>query len=97
MVTLDASTARTSQAFADFNRTLRQQDSGFHARLKTRCACFSHRELEIVVLIWHGLTDPQIGAVLGISFRTVDNARYHIRKKLELKREESLYQAIQAI
>lgn len=54
-------------------------------------------EFQIVVLIRHGLTSDAITKVMPWEFSTINNHRVIIRKKLGLKKGETLYQAIMAI
>ena len=44
----------------------------------------SERELQVLEMIAQGLTNPQIGAQLGISHKTVARHRERIMKKLDL-------------
>lgn len=64
------------------NRMLAEQD-----KMRNRTPHFerlSRRELEILKLIAHGLSSPDIAAQLHISIATVDTHRRNIRQKLEV-------------
>jgi two-component system response regulator NreC len=55
----------------------------------------SPRELEVVRLVAHGLTNAEIGARLGLSMRTVEAHRSRVQRKLRLaKRSELVRYAI---
>ncbi len=102
MTTLSSSAAiaksEKPRTFEDYKRAPRLEDPGFHARLLARCATFSHREMEIIVLIRLGYDSTEaISKVLPVSMEAIDNICCRIRKKLGLKHGEKLYQAIQAI
>ena len=45
----------------------------------------SLREMEVMRLIAEGKTNSEIGALLSISIRTVENHRAHVQRKLNLK------------
>lgn len=46
--------------------------------------CLTDREMEVFELIGHAKSNPEIATALGISPRTVDAHRSHIREKLRL-------------
>ena len=49
---------------------------------QAKVATLSRREMEILVGLVAGQTNPEIAASLGISFRTVEVHRYNMREKL---------------
>lgn len=63
----------------NFGEKKRSKSSG------TRRADLSDREMQIVRLLCLELTNKEIGDRLGLSERTVENHRYRILEKLELK------------
>ena len=83
--------------YADYERRLRHEDISFIARLRARCPRLTQREIQIVVLMRLGLLPPAIHKVLPRELGTIYNHCRNIRKKLDIKPKESLYQAIGAI
>jgi len=53
--------------------------------LQLKSKPLSSREIDVLKLITNGMTSKEIGEVLFISHRTVDNHRTHIMEKLNLK------------
>jgi DNA-binding NarL/FixJ family response regulator len=50
-----------------------------------RCDCLSARELEVAQAVASGLSNKEVGSVLGISVRTVENHLRSIFAKLKIK------------
>ncbi len=50
----------------------------------------SNRELEVFMKIAQGLTSREIARLLGLSLKTVETHRAHIRRKLDLKNSRDL-------
>lgn len=68
--------------------TLRDQE--FTERLSQQYPSLSSKELKICTLLKAGLTTKEITQLLSVSDRTVENHRYHIRKKLNLPANSNL-------
>ena len=49
------------------------------------CASLTKREIEILCLIWQDLPSKEIGSELGISMRTVEVHRTHMREKFKAR------------
>lgn len=67
------------------NRLLRSLSGGkANAKPGFPLECLTDREMEVFELIGHAKSNPEIATRLGISPRTVDAHRSHIREKLGL-------------
>jgi len=71
-------------AMAAFGRLYDSSNGEAKAQLRARGA-LSHREIEVAVLIGEGLVYKEVGARLGISYKTVEAHRRRILEKLDLK------------
>ncbi|MBL7988629.1 MAG: tetratricopeptide repeat protein [Chlorobi bacterium] len=76
--------ARTVEA------ALRTDDPAITARLKEHFPKLSVKEVKIALLLRNGYSTKEIAEILSTSERTVENHRYHIRRKLELSAEVNL-------
>jgi tetratricopeptide (TPR) repeat protein/DNA-binding CsgD family transcriptional regulator len=64
--------------------------SNFYLRLKEKYPNISESEQRLSSLLKIGLSSKDIASILHISPKSVDTSRYRLRKKLELKQEDSL-------
>jgi len=74
----------------DFRLHFEQVHQDFFKLLKERCPELSSGELKLCALIKLNMNMKEAAAILGISPESVKTARYRLRKKFELSREESL-------
>lgn len=72
---------RVSQLLID--RMIEEKRPTFRSDLDV--SCLSKREFEIFEMLGNGLTRPDVADALGISVKTVEVHRAHIRQKLNLK------------
>jgi DNA-binding response OmpR family regulator len=72
------------------NSTLIRANSILSEKLRLECKSLSEAELRICILISLDLSNRDIASQLFISTRTVENHKYHIRKKLNLSKETGL-------
>jgi two-component system nitrate/nitrite response regulator NarL len=56
----------------------------FHDEESTRLSKLTSREREVLALVARGHTSKEIALLLGVSVRTVDTHREHIKSKLEI-------------
>ncbi|WP_116789956.1 triple tyrosine motif-containing protein [Flavobacterium psychrotrophum] len=61
----------------------------FFEALKTLSPSLTQRELRLCAFVKMGLTNKEIAPLLNISLRGVENARYRIRKKLNVANEDN--------
>ena len=69
---------------------LRNILSPFTYRLSSKYLKLTNREFQIVNLIKEGKSSKEIADLLNVSGSTINIYRYHIRKKLGLKKENNL-------
>lgn len=69
----------------------------FLHKLMDRFPRLSHSDLRLCAYLRMNLTSKEIAPLLRISFRGVENHRYKLRKKLNLKTEENLTDFILSI
>ncbi len=62
----------------------------FQPLLLKTCPDLTSMEVKICILIKAGLKSEEISQILSVSARTVENHRFHLRKKLGLSERESL-------
>ncbi|MBI3258173.1 MAG: tetratricopeptide repeat protein [Ignavibacteriae bacterium] len=62
----------------------------FYPLLLKTCPELTSMEVKICILIKSGLKSEEISQILSVSARTVENHRFHLRKKLGLSGRESL-------
>nr|WKN36890.1 tetratricopeptide repeat protein [Tunicatimonas sp. TK19036] len=74
----------------DFKRHFEEVHKDFFTHLKSRCPELSANELKLCALLKLNMSMKEMAGVLGISPDSVKTARYRLRKKLGLDREEGL-------
>lgn len=81
------------QIFKDADKLNEQ----FLANLSTKYPELNKQERRVVTFIRLGLNSKQIATQMNISYNTVENYRYKIRKKMNLSRETSLKKFVNTI
>ena len=74
-----------------------QVNDEFTNRLSTVSPNLSPQEKKLALLLRVGFSSKEIAPLLNISPKSVEIARYRLRKKLDLKKEENLTQFIKTI
>ena len=69
----------------------------FLSKLKTKYPQINHKDMRLCAYLRMNLTSKEIAPLLRISVRGVENHRYKLRKKLNLRSEENLTDFIMAI
>jgi DNA-binding CsgD family transcriptional regulator len=69
----------------------------FLQKMMSRYPALTHSDLRLCAYLRMNLTSKEIAPLLRISFRGVENHRYKLRKKLQLKTEENLTDFILSI
>lgn len=77
-------------AWEIFEQQLQSLDPDFLHGLTAKCPSLTPAEIRLCSLLRINMSNKDIAALLNISDRTVDTHRTRIRKKLGLKKEESL-------
>ena len=74
----------------DFKRHFENVHQDFFRLLKERCPDLTNNELKLCALLKLNLNLKEVAAILGIAPESVKTARYRLRKKFDLSREENL-------
>ncbi|MEM9834637.1 MAG: tetratricopeptide repeat protein [Bacteroidota bacterium] len=74
----------------DFKRHFEEVHKDFFTQLKSRCPELSTNELKLCALLKLNMSMKEMANILGISPDSVKTARYRLRKKLGLEREDKL-------
>ena len=69
----------------------------FYESLGKKHTNLSRNELKLCALIKLNFSTKEMSQLLGVSTDTVNKARYRLRKKLELQREDNLFTYISSI
>lgn len=86
-----------NNAQISFYKNIDNLNSGFITKINSKFPNLNKQEQKIIMLLRMGMNSKQIATQMNISTPSVQNYRYTIRKKMNLKREESLRKAIEAI
>ncbi len=74
----------------NFSRYFEQVHSGFNSNIKEKFPEVTSNELRLMSLLKMNLSSKEIANILNISHEGVKKARYRLRKKLGISREDSL-------
>jgi len=69
----------------------------FIKALRLYCEGLSNNEIRHCTFVKLGMTNKEVAELLNLSSKTIEVARYRIKKKLDLGRDESLHDFIQKI
>ncbi|MGB3780922.1 MAG: tetratricopeptide repeat protein [Tunicatimonas sp.] len=81
----------------DFKRHFENVHQDFFTSLKQQCPDLTHNELKLCALLKLNLNLKEVAGILGIAPESVKTARYRLRKKFGLSREDSLLDYIFAV
>ncbi|MCB0838289.1 MAG: regulator, partial [Bacteroidetes bacterium] len=73
-----------------FETNFNQVHEEFFKRLKTDYPELTPGDLQLAAFLRMNLTSKEIAPLLNISLRGIENKRYRLRKKMDLKPEENL-------
>ena len=79
-----------SKEWETFERGLQETHQDFVRHLAARFPALSPTELRLCTLIKLGLSNKDISGLMNVGLRDVENHRYRIRRKFELKRQHKL-------
>jgi len=74
----------------DFKRRFEEVHQDFFRILKVICPKLSSNELKLCTLLKLNMNLKEAASIMGISPESVKTARYRLRKKLNLSREDNL-------
>jgi DNA-binding CsgD family transcriptional regulator len=86
-----------SLIWSEFEKSFVEVNSSFYKYLKDNYPDLSKNEKKICAFIKLNMNTKDIAAILNISNRGVETARYRLRKKLAIDKEVNLYQFIQGL
>lgn len=82
--------ATEHETWESYLEVFSQVHPDFQKKLNNLHPTLTPLEVKICVLIRAGLKAEEIGAILSLSERTIENNRFRIRKKLDLKEKDKL-------
>ncbi|ARV15904.1 hypothetical protein [Polaribacter sp. SA4-12] len=85
------------KTWKEFETRFIQVNSSFYESLGKKHSNLSRNELKLCALIKLNFSTKEMSQLLGVSTDTVNKARYRLRKKLELQREDNLFTYISSI
>lgn len=71
-------------------------DSLFYKKLKEEFPNLSENDLRLISLTKMNMSSKEIAILMGVNPKSVDMARYRLRKKMNVKKEANLYDFLQA-
>jgi tetratricopeptide (TPR) repeat protein/DNA-binding CsgD family transcriptional regulator len=74
----------------EFDRYVAQVNQDFFHRLSEHCPDLNETEKRICALLVLGLSSKEMASLLGVTYKTVDNYRSAIRKKLDVDSDANL-------
>jgi DNA-binding NarL/FixJ family response regulator len=90
---------RQKMSFSDeteeFYSKIEKTDRDFRQKLASRFPDLTEQEKKLAILLRLSLSSKEISSLLGISSKSVEIARYRLRKRLNLKQGENLILFIQ--
>lgn len=81
----------------EFERYFIEVHPSFYTTLKVRCPALTQNELRLCALLRLNLNTKQIADITQKTAKSIDVTRSRIRQKLDLQRDDSLYDIISAI
>jgi len=87
----------TEQSWEEFKLYFEEVHTGFFSKIKSIHSGISSRELRLSALLRLNLSTKEIANLLNLPTKTIEVARYRLRKKLELKQEDNLVEYIMSI
>lgn len=74
----------------DFYEKIEETHKGFTEKLQEKHPCLTDNDVRLAILVRLGLSSKEIATLMNISPKSVEIARYRLRKKLGLKERESM-------
>jgi DNA-binding CsgD family transcriptional regulator len=94
---LNKVTILTEDDWTKFKNLFEQVYKGFFIRLKEKLPDLTQSEVRLVCLTKLNLDTKQMAGILGVSFATIRQSRYRMRKKLGLSEEGGIEDIIESI
>ena len=87
----------TEQSWQEFRLYFEEVHTDFFSRIKETHPSISNRDLRLAALLKLNFSTKEIANLLSLSPKTIEVARYRLRKKLELSSEDNLIEYIMSI
>lgn len=87
---LTANSIHIDKDWQDFKRHFEEVHTDFFKILKEHCPDITNNELKLCALLKLNMNLKEAAGIMGISPESVKTARYRLRKKLDLSRDENL-------
>jgi len=94
---LNRTSILTKEDWDKFRMLFEQVHKGFIARLKNRFTDITQAELRLICLTKLELDTKQMAGILGVSYNTIKQTRYQLRKKLNLSEEEGIEKIVESV
>jgi tetratricopeptide (TPR) repeat protein len=94
---LNKTTILTEDDWNKFKELFEQVHKGFFTRLKEKLPDLTQAETRLLCLTKLNLDTKQMGGMLGVSFNTIKQSRYRLRKKLSLSEDDTLDKVVETI
>ncbi|MDW8438092.1 MAG: LuxR C-terminal-related transcriptional regulator, partial [Chloroherpetonaceae bacterium] len=87
----------TEKERENFSKSISMLNPDFSKRLLARCASLTPAEVKVAEMARANLRTKDIASLMRVSVRTIETHRDHLRKKLRLKKGQSLATFLQTI
>jgi DNA-binding CsgD family transcriptional regulator len=87
----------SDKRWKDLEKHIKNVHFDFLKRLKEKFPAISSRELDLSTYLLLNMSSKEIAEIMNISIAGVELARYRLRKKMELSREENLVSFLMSI
>jgi tetratricopeptide (TPR) repeat protein len=87
----------TEEDWNKFKQLFEQVYKGFFIRLKEKLPDLTQAEIRLICLTKLNLETKQMAGILGVSYTTIKQTRYRLRKKLSLPEEDNIDVILESI
>ncbi|MEG1762965.1 MAG: tetratricopeptide repeat protein, partial [Bacteroidales bacterium] len=84
----------TNQEWDAFKIYFEQVNENFYKKLKEACPDITSKDMRLCALLSINLSTKEISSITNISVRGVESGKLRLRKKLNLERDETLFDAL---
>ncbi len=87
----------SKENWSEFESRFTHVNEGFYERMKIKYPDLSPYDLKVSALVKLGFSGKKMAKVMGISYQSANTARYRLRKRLGLNKEDDLVSFIKEI
>ncbi len=87
----------SKENWKEFESRFTMVNEGFYERMRKRFPELSPYDLKVSALVKLGFSGKEMAKVMGISPESANTARYRLRKRLDLTKEDNLVQFVRSI